>query len=368
MNNFDDKKFMNIAIDLAKKGNYRTHPNPLVGAVIVKDGKILSKGYHRRFRGRHAEREAIDKSNVSLKGSTMYVTLEPCHHHGNTPPCVDAIIESRISRVVIATKDPNPLVNEKSINKLRDNGIDVTTGVCEADAKELNKSFFYKFSNNKPYIRLKFGVSVDGKIANKERESKWITSSKSRLLVQRKRAEVNAILTTSSTVVDDNPSMNIRESSILKQIENQPALIVLDTKLRIPETANIFKTKNRLIIIITDIKNATNIPIKLYKDNVVVKYVKTRENKIKLNDIYNIANIYNLNDILVECGSTLARTLFEENAVDELLYFVAPKIIGHSGKNFSGIDPVVSLKDKISLKINKIEPIDRDLYINMRKQ
>tara|TARA_Y100000591_G_scaffold273947_1_gene250107 strand:+ start:482 stop:1588 length:1107 start_codon:yes stop_codon:yes gene_type:complete len=368
MNNYDDKKFMSIAIDLAKKGNYRTHPNPLVGAVIVKDGKILSKGYHRRFRGRHAEREAIDKCNVSLKGSTMYVTLEPCHHHGNTPPCVDAIIKSKISRVVIATKDPNPLVNEKSINKLKDNGVDVTTGVCEADAKELNKSFFYKFSNNKPYIRLKFGVSIDGKIANKKKESKWITSNKSRLLVQRKRAEVNAILTTSSTVLSDNPSMNIRESTILKQIENQPALIVLDTMLRIPESSNIFKTKNRLIIIITDIKNSKNIPIKLYKDNVVVKYVKTIQNKVCLKDIYNIANTYDLNDILVECGNTLAKTLFEEDAIDELLYFIAPKIIGHSGYSFSGINPVVFLKDKISLKINKIQSIDRDLYINMRRQ
>ena len=367
MNNIDDKKFMSIAIDLAKKGNYRTHPNPLVGAVIVKDGKILSKGYHRRFRGRHAEREAIDKSTVSLKGSTMYVTLEPCHHHGNTPPCVDAIIKSNISRVVIATKDPNPLVNEKSINKLKDNGIDVTTGVCEADAIELNKSFFYKFSNDKPYIRLKFGVSIDGKIANKKKESKWITSNESRLFVQRKRAEVNAILTTSSTVLSDNPSMNIREPAILKQIENQPALIVLDTMLRIPESSNIFKTKNRLIIIITDIKNSKNIPIKLYKDNVVVKYVKTIENKIRLKDIYNIANTYNLNDILVECGNTFAKTLFEEDAIDELLYFVAPKIIGHTGYTFSGINPVTLLKDKISLKINKIQSIDQDIYINMRK-
>ena len=127
-----DNKYMDIAIELAKKGKYRTHPNPLVGAVIVKDNKIISKGFHKRFRGKHAEREAIDKSTQSLIGSTMYVTLEPCHHHGNTPPCVDAIIESKISRVVIATKDPNPLVNEKSITKLRDNGIDVKTGVRES--------------------------------------------------------------------------------------------------------------------------------------------------------------------------------------------------------------------------------------------
>ena len=220
MNNTSDKKYMNKAIELAKNGKYRTHPNPLVGAVIVKNDKIISKGYHKRFRGKHAEREAIDKSKESLKGSTMYVTLEPCAHYGNTPPCVDAIIESKISRVVIASKDPNPLVNEKSINKLKDNGIDVTTGVCESDARELNKSFFYKFNHDKPYMRLKYGISIDGKIANQRKESKWITSEDSRTFVQSKRAEVNAILTTCNTVIDDNPYMNIREKKIKDLITN----------------------------------------------------------------------------------------------------------------------------------------------------
>ncbi len=367
MNEALDNKFMDIAIELAKKGKYRTHPNPLVGAVIVKDNKIISKGFHKRFRGKHAEREAIDKARESLIGSTMYVTLEPCHHYGNTPPCVDAIIKSKISRVVIASKDPNPLVNEKSINKLRDNGINVTTGVRDAEAKELNKSFFYKYSHDKPYLRLKFGVSIDGKIANKNRESKWITSEASRMIVQSKRAEVNAILTTSNTIIADNPNMNIRDSQITKQIENQPALIILDSKLKISERANIFKTKNRLIIIITDIQNTKNIPVRTFKDNVVIKFVHTKNNRIQLEDIYDIANTYNLNDILVECGNTFARSLFEADAIDEIMYFIAPKIIGHTGYNFSGINPVQKLSDKISLKIREIETIDKDLYINMRK-
>ena len=362
-----DNKYMDIAIELAKKGKYRTHPNPLVGAVIVKDNKIISKGFHKRFRGKHAEREAIDKSTQSLIGSTMYVTLEPCHHHGNTPPCVDAIIESKISRVVIAAKDPNPLVNEKSITKLRDNGIDVKTGVRESEAKELNKSFFYKYSSEKPYMRLKFGVSIDGKIANQKRESKWITSEASRNVVQSKRAEVNAILTTSNTILADNPFMNIRDGKILKQIENQPALIVLDSKLRISDKANIFKTKNRLVIIITDIQNTKNMPIRTFKDNVVVKFVQTKNRRIMLDDIYDIANAYNLNDILVECGNTLASSLFQDNAVDEIMYFVAPKIIGHQGYNFSGINPVRKLSDKIPLKIKEIKKINKDLYLNMRR-
>jgi len=228
MNNTIDKKYMNKAIELAKNGKYRTHPNPLVGAVIVKNDKIISKGYHKRFRGKHAEREAIDKSKESLKGSTMYVTLEPCAHYGNTPPCVDAIIDSKISRVVIASKDPNPLVNEKSINKLKDNGIDVTTGVCESDARELNKSFFYKFNHDKPYMRLKYGISIDGKIANQRKESKWITSADSRTFVQSKRAEVNAILTTCNTVIDDNPYMNIREKKIKDLIKVGVELGVAD--------------------------------------------------------------------------------------------------------------------------------------------
>ena len=144
MNKLLDIKFMKIAIEEAKKGMYKTHPNPLVGAVIVKNNKVISKGYHKKFRDKHAEQVAIDKSKESLLGSTLYVTLEPCHHHGNTPPCVDAIIKNKISRVVIATKDPNPLVNEKSINKLIDNGVKVSIKVCEDDAEELNKAFFHK--------------------------------------------------------------------------------------------------------------------------------------------------------------------------------------------------------------------------------
>ena len=361
-----DIKYMQIAIEQAKKGRYRTHPNPMVGAVIVKNDKIISKGYHKKFRDKHAEHDAIDKAKETLKGATLYVTLEPCHHHGNTPPCVDKIIKNRFSRVVIGSKDPNPLVNEKSISKLKDNSIKVTTGVCEKEAIELNKSFFYKYIFKKPYLRLKFGASLDGKIATKDKESKWITSNESRKYVQKLRAEVNAILTTSNTVIHDNPFMNVRDPKIINTYVKQPAIIVLDTKLRISQSANIFKT-NRLIILITDMKNASKESLKLYNQNVVIKYVATKNNMIQLKDIFNIAKIYNLDDILVECGNKLSKTLFDGDAVDELMYFVAPKILGDKSLCFSGINPVTRLRDKISLKINKIIKIEKDLYIDMRR-
>ena len=361
-----DITYMSIAIEQAKKGMYRTHPNPMVGAVIVKNNKIISKGYHKRFRDKHAEQDAIDKAKVSLKGATLYVTLEPCHHHGNTPPCVDTIIKNKFSRVVIGSRDPNPLVNEKSISKLRDNSILVTTGVCEHEAMELNKSFFYKYTYKKPYIRLKFGTSLDGKIATKEKESKWITSKESRKFVQKIRAEVNAILTTSNTVVHDNPFMNIRDPKIIKSYIKQPPLIVLDTKLRISQSANIFKT-NRLIIVITDVINASKNTLKLYNQNVVIKYVSTINGMIQLKDIFEIAKTYNLDDILVECGNKFSKSLFDEDAVDELMYFVAPKILGDKSLSFSGINPIERLKDKITLKINKIVRIEKDLYIDMRR-
>jgi len=366
MTNNTDIKYMLIAIEEAKNGMYRTHPNPMVGAVIVKNNKIISKGYHKRFRDKHAEQDAIDKAREPLKGATLYVTLEPCHHHGNTPPCVDSIIKNKFSRVVIASNDPNPLVNEKSISKLRDNSIIVTTGVCQHEAKELNKSFFYKYNYNKPYIRLKFGTSLDGKIANQKKESKWITSKGSRNYVQKIRAEVNAILTTSNTVICDNPFMNVRDVSVINSYVQQPSLIILDTKLRIPQSANIFKT-NRLIILITDVKNASKDSLKFYNENVVIKYVSTKNDIIQLKDIFEIAKIYNLDDILVECGNKLTKSLLEEDAVDELMYFVAPKILGDKSLNFSGIAPVEKLKDKISLKINKIIKIEKDLYIDMRR-
>tara|TARA_B100000902_G_scaffold384018_1_gene423637 strand:- start:1693 stop:2796 length:1104 start_codon:yes stop_codon:yes gene_type:complete len=366
MINNNDTKYMLIAIEQAKKGMYRTHPNPMVGAVIVKNSKIISKGYHKQFRDKHAEQDAIDKAKESLKGAVLYVTLEPCYHHGNTPPCVDSIIKNKFSRVVIGAKDPNPLVNEKSISKLKENSIIVTTGVCEKEAIELNKSFFYKYLFNKPYIRLKFGTSLDGKIATQKKESKWITSEESRKYVQKIRAEVNAILTTSNTILHDNPFMNIRDSKIIKSHAKQPSLIILDTKLRIPQNANIFKTE-RLIILITDVMNASRNSLKLYNKNVVIKYVSSKNDKILLNDIYQIAKIYGLDDILVECGNKFSKSLFDQNAVDELLYFVAPKILGNKSLNFSGITPINSLKDKISLRINKIKKIENDLFIDMRR-
>ena len=366
MNKEQDIKYMNIAIEEAKKGRYRTHPNPLVGAVVVKNNKIISKGYHKKFRDKHAEQDAIDKAKESVEGSTLYVTLEPCHHHGNTPPCVDAIIKNKISRVVIASTDPNPLVNEQSINKLRNNKITVTTNICEEEAKELNKSFFYKYKSNKPYIRLKLAVSIDGKIANQKKESKWITSSQSRTFVQKLRAEVNAILTTSSTVLNDNPKMNIRDEKLLKNLSSQPALILLDRNLSVPPTSNIFKA-NRLVIIITNIDNSTNAPVRIYNDNVVIKYVKTIDSKIVLEDIYNIAKMYNLDDILVECGSSFSGTLLTEDAVDELLYFVAPKILGNQSISFSGIAPINKLKNKKTYKIKNIKSYKNDLYLDMRR-
>ncbi len=366
MINSNDIKYMLVAIEQAKKGMYRTHPNPMVGAVIVKNDKIISKGYHKRFRDKHAEQDAIDKAKESLKGATLYVTLEPCHHHGNTPPCVDAIIKNKFSRVVIGSKDPNPLVNEKSISKLKNNSILVTTGVCEEEAIELNKSFFYKYMFNKPYIRLKFGTSLDGKIATQEKQSKWITSKGARKYVQKIRAEVNAILTTSSTVLYDNPFMNIRDPKIIKSYAKQPSIIIVDRKLRIPQNANIFKT-NRLTILITDVKNASEESLKLYNENVVIKYVSTKNNLIQLKDIFEIAKIYNLDDILVECGNKFSKSLFDDDVVDELMYFVAPKILGDKSLSFSGITPIEKLKDKIILKINKIQTIEKDLYINMRR-
>ena len=366
MNKLLDIKFMKIAIEEAKKGMYKTHPNPLVGAVIVKNNKVISKGYHKKFRDKHAEQVAIDKSKESLLGSTLYVTLEPCHHHGNTPPCVDAIIKNKISRVVIATKDPNPLVNEKSINKLIDNGVKVNTKVCEDDAKELNKAFFHKYKHTKPYIRLKVGVSIDGKIADEKKESKWITSKESRNFVQELRAEVNGIITTSNTVISDNPKMNIRDNQVLKKTISQPALIILDSKLRVPTKANIFKT-DRLIIIVADIKYASSTPLRIYKDNVVIKYVKTKNSKINLKDIYAIAKTYHLDDLLVESGSIFSATLLSANAVDEIIYLVAPKILGSNGLTFSGINPIDKLKDKKNYKIKNIKSYKNDLCINMRR-
>ena len=243
-----DEYFMNIALSLAKRGIGRTSPNPMVGCVIVKNNEILSYGWHKCYGGHHAEVNAVKKLTTSqLKGSTVYVTLEPCSHYGKTPPCATLLVEKKVGRVVIAMVDPNPKVNNRGIGILRTAGIQVDIGICEEAAKKLNKGFIKRIQENKPWVTVKIASSLDGNIALKNGESKWITSAVSREKVHQFRSENDAIITGIGTIISDDPEYTVRHSD-----GNSPCLIILDRKFVIPEDAKVLTNTTRKIVIFVD--------------------------------------------------------------------------------------------------------------------
>ena len=251
MNSDIDKYYLDMTLKLAQKGEFTVYPNPKVGAILVKDNKIVGSGYHKTTGSPHAEAIAIKKAGSKTKNSTLYVNLEPCSHFGKTPPCVDLIIKHKIKRVVIGNYDPNPLVNKKSINKLRRAGISVSTGILKQKATLLNKEFYHMHQSNVPHVTVKVGLSLDGKIALHNGYSKWITSAESRQDVQRERAKSSVILSTSKTILKDNPLLNVRESSYLKKLRKQPDLAVIDNQLKLNGNLNIFNIPNRKILLFT---------------------------------------------------------------------------------------------------------------------
>lgn len=321
---------MKKCINLAKKGKGRVSPNPLVGAVIFDDNfNIISYGWHEKYGENHAERNAILNCKEDLKNKSIIVNLEPCSHYGKTPPCADLIIEKGIKRVIIGNIDPNPIVKGKGIQKLKEAGIEVITGVLEAECIELNKFFIKNQTENKPYITLKTATTLDGKIASKTGSSKWITDEYSRKEVQKLRNEYDAILTSSSTVKKDNPSLTCR----IKNSRN-PIRIILDTNLTTSKDSKVYNDDGtRVILIVSD--KISDSKIKQHTKN--AEFIKCPEKNNRIDLKKAIELIYNLGikSILVEAGAELNKSFIEENLLDELIQFIAPKILGDkNGINF----------------------------------
>ena len=246
-----DEKYMERALKLAQKGLGLTSPNPMVGAVIVKDGKIIGEGYHEKYGGLHAERNALKdcyEKNNSSAGATMYVTLEPCCHHGKTPPCTEAIIAAKIARVVVASNDPNPLVAGKGLKILEEAGIEVVTGVLKKECDDLNKIFFHHIQTKRPFVAMKYAMTMDGKIASYTGASKWITDETARWHVHHLRQQYGAIMVGIGTVLADDPMLNVRTDDILS-VKN-PVRIICDTGLRIPLESKIVKSSKEIKTII----------------------------------------------------------------------------------------------------------------------
>lgn len=340
------EKYMQMALELAKKGEGRVNPNPLVGAIVVKDKKIIGKGYHQYFGGPHAEVYALDEAGENSKGADLYVTLEPCSHYGKTPPCVEKIIKSGIKRCFIGTLDPNPLVAGKGVEILKNAGIEVFVGVLEEEAKEINRVFFKYILERKSYLFLKCGITLDGKIATREGNSKWITNELAREKVQLLRNRYMGIMVGINTIIKDNPSLTAR-------VENgrNPYRIVIDPKLDIPMNSKIltFEDKKNIIITSSLNKNSEKI-IKLEKIGVKILYLDGDD--FLVDEILRKTGEIGIDGILLEGGSYLISKALLQNQVDGGEIFIAPKILGDNkaisfvdGFNISKIEDGILLKN-----------------------
>ena len=369
---------MQRAIVLARKGAGFVNPNPMVGCVIVKDGKIIGEGYHEYYGGLHAERNALTNNDADFKDATLYVTLEPCCHHGKTPPCTDIIIEKGIKKVFVGILDPNPLVAGKGISILQNAGIEVVTGVEEDKIKELNKVFLKYIKTKRPYVLLKTAMTLDGKIASHTGDSKWITNEKSRQLVHKLRSEMMGIVAGIGTVKADDPMLNCRVESqqttdnrqqTLTKAVRQPIRIIVDTKASISLESQIVKTANeyRTILAVSCQLSAISKLELLKSFNVEILFCEEKDGHVDISDLVNKLGEMGIDSLLLEGGATLNAAFLEAGCVDEVYAFIAPKIIGGaSSKSPIGGKGIDLMKDAIMLKDIKIEQFDNDILIKCR--
>nr|WP_286675323.1 bifunctional diaminohydroxyphosphoribosylaminopyrimidine deaminase/5-amino-6-(5-phosphoribosylamino)uracil reductase RibD [Clostridium sp. CH2] len=362
-----NEEYMDLALELAKKGIGKVNPNPLVGAVIVKDNEIIGTGYHEYYGGAHAEVDAINNATKSLEGSTIYVTLEPCAHYGKTPPCVDLIIDKKIKKVVIGMLDPNPIVSGRSIKKLKENDIEVIVGVEEEKCKKINESFIKYITSNLPFVILKSAISLDGKIATTTGESKWITSKEARIDGHLLRNKLSAIMVGINTIIEDDPELTCR----IEDGKN-PIRVIVDSTLRIPLNSKIVSNPDKLTIVAT-----TQYADKLKKQELINKGVRVIEindknKKVDLKELMRYLGTLKIDSILIEGGGTLNFSALEEKIVDKVRFYIAPKILGGEtskssigGQGFSRLSDAVKLKDLTYEKLS--EEIVIEGYINKLK-
>lgn len=353
---------MHRTIELAKLGWGKTRPNPLVGAVIVKDEAIISEGYHHYYGGDHAEVDALKKINFNAEGATIYVNLEPCSHYGKTPPCVDSIIRSKIKRVVVGALDPNPKVAGRGISILREAGIEVITGILDAEAIELNEVFIKYITTNKPFCILKTAMTLDGKLATATGDSKWITNEKSRGYVHNLRDRMAGIMVGITTIIKDNPQLNTR---IPGKEANQPMRIIVDSSCRIPMDSTVIQTAAAQPTLIATTERAAKIKIQQLEDKGVKVLVLPEEaGRVPLKRLMSELGKMEIDSVLLEGGGSLNFSALEAGIVDKVMTFIAPKIIG--GKD--AITPVEgagkeTMKEALELSKIKLTRFDDDILI-----
>lgn len=344
------------AIQLAERGRYTTDPNPRVGCVLVKDGHVLAEGWHQQAGCGHAEAQALKKTG-DAQGATAYVTLEPCSHTGRTPPCADALVAAGIKRVVIAMQDPNPLVSGGGIKKLQAAGIEVICGVLEAQALQLNPGFIKRMLYQRPWVRSKLAMSLDGRTAMASGESQWISSGQSRADVHRLRAQSSAVLTGINTVLADDPGLNARVNWEVKQ----PDRVVLDSSLRMPVDARMLQLAGRTLIL-TCVEDAVK-QKDLEAAGGEVYCLPGNKGQLDLTAVMAFLARQEFNEVLVEAGAILNGALITEGLVDEWIIYQAPCILGDHGRGLFHLPGLQLLADKKLVKLQDFRQVGPDLRL-----
>ena len=366
----EDYRFMQRAIMLAKQGHYTTSPNPRVGCVLVKDGKIVGEGFHQKAGEGHAEVNALAMAGKNAQGATAYVTLEPCSHYGLTPPCAKGLILAGIKHVIAAMVDPNPKVAGNGLKMLAQAEISSQHGLLRQAAEDLNVGFIKQMTTGLPYVRCKLAASLDGKTAMKNGESKWITSPQARQDVQRLRAQSCAIISGADSILTDNAKMTVRWSelgelkdSYQEEDVRQPIRVIIDTKNRLTPNLALFNEHSPIILIRRTIENIHQWPH--FVRQVVLPVVNTlaNEQQIDLHALLQYLAKLNLNDVLIESGARLAGAFIEQNLVDELILYQAPKLMGADSKSLVNMTSIESLSQAKELNIIDLRMIGKDIRI-----
>lgn len=361
-----DYQYMTRAIALAKRGHFTTSPNPRVGCVIVKDGKIVGEGFHQKAGEPHAEVYALRMAGANAEGATAYVTLEPCSHFGRTPPCAQALTEAKVAKVIAAMVDPNPKVAGRGLTMLADAGIEVAEGLLEQEARALNPGFIQLMETKRAYVRCKLAASLDGQTAMASGESKWITSPAARRDVQRLRAQSCAIISSAKTIVIDDAKLTVRHGELgdlandySEDALRQPIRVIIDSKGRLTPDLALFSAPFPILIVTAKLEKSQQWP------HFVEQIELPNENSdgVNLDALISYLSEKGLNDLFIEAGAGLAGAFIEQNLVDELILYQAPKLMGQGNRGLVSMPNIERLADAKKLKLKQVTQVGNDIKV-----
>lgn len=356
----EDARHMARALILARRGLYTTDPNPRVGCVIVNNGRVVGEGWHERAGQAHAEIRALQQAGAAARGATVYLTLEPCCHHGRTPPCSAALIAAGIGRLVAAMRDPNPRVAGQGFAQLQQSGVAVESGLLQAEAQAINPGFISRMARGRPFVRLKLAASLDGRTALASGASQWITGEAARADVQKWRARSSAILTGIGTILADDPALTVRRLDIGRQ----PRRVVLDSTLRCPVTARVLRAPGQAVIVAA--RNDAQRAEALRSAGAEVLVLEGASGRVDLGALLAELAARETNELLVEAGATLCGAMLRAGLVDELLLYYAPHIMGDGERGMFHIGPLAEMRERIALELVDLRRVGQDVRLIAR--